>query len=90
MDGVEGSYPEMPLACKHCHPPEPRFDQHPKNMGLNFAWSSNGNELLLQEAQDRLGSEDLEGSMYFSGTGGMRPGHVVKLEPVAQNQQAGA
>lgn len=76
-----------------------RFDQHPKNMGLNFAWSSNGNELLLQEAQDRLGSDDLEGaststvegrepgSMYFSGTGGMRPGHVVKLEPVAQNQQ---
>ena len=23
--------------------------------------------------------------MYFSGSGGMRPGHLLKLEPVAQN-----
>ncbi|CAJ1357307.1 unnamed protein product, partial [Effrenium voratum] len=72
LDGVEGSYPEM-------------FDQHPKNMGLCFAQS--GHKLLLLEAQDRLSSNDLEGSMYFTQNGscGMRPGHVVKLEPLAQN-----
>lgn len=72
LDGVEGSYPEM-------------FDQHPKNMGLCFQMASNGYDVLLLEAQDRLSSNDLEGSMYFSGTGGMRPGHVAKLEPVACN-----
>ncbi|CAK9070872.1 Probable flavin-containing monooxygenase 1, partial [Durusdinium trenchii] len=72
LDGIEGSYPEM-------------FDQHPKNMGLCFAMASNGYDLLLVEAQDRLASNDLEGSMYFSGTGGMRPGHLLKLEPVASS-----
>ncbi|CAE7203586.1 cdc48, partial [Symbiodinium pilosum] len=75
LDGVEGSYPEM-------------FDQHPKNMGLCFSIAPSGRDVLLIEAQDRLSQEDLEGSMYWNASGGgcsMRPGHIAKLEPVAQN-----
>ncbi|CAE7387875.1 cdc48 [Symbiodinium sp. CCMP2456] len=72
LDGMEGSYPEM-------------FNQHPKNMGLCFSIAPSGRDVLLIEAQDRLCNEDLEGTMYFNASGGMRPGHIAKLEPVAQN-----
>eukprot|EP00931_Biecheleriopsis_adriatica_P045267 TRINITY_DN25949_c0_g1_i1.p1 TRINITY_DN25949_c0_g1~~TRINITY_DN25949_c0_g1_i1.p1 ORF type:complete len:1540 (-),score=362.19 TRINITY_DN25949_c0_g1_i1:18-4046(-) len=74
LDGVEGSYPEM-------------FDQHPKNLGLCFSMAPNGQDVLLVEAQDRLGTKDLEGSMYSRTTGGMQPGHIVRLEPVASDSQ---
>lgn len=39
-------------------------------MGLCFAMASNGYDLLLVEAQDRLASNDLEGELRPDGRGG--------------------
>ena len=71
LDGMEGSYPEMP-PCSHADlsrtpvsdaPCTSRFNQHPKNMGLCFSIAPSGRDVLLIEAGTRGPSIPREKSM---------------------------
>ena len=71
LDGMEGSYPEMP-PCSHADlsrtpvsdpPCTSRFNQHPKNMGLCFSIAPSGRDVLLIEAGTKGPSIPREKSM---------------------------
>jgi len=69
FEGTEGHLPEM-------------WDSTPKAAGLHFALAANSRDILLVEAQERLGAVDFAAPMYDTITGGMMRGYLQVFKPL--------